>query len=479
MDAAIPTVDFPLIVHGEGYLQRGERRIPIASITAERTKYRPDLPWQIRLRLGECDHNILDAVLSAPGELPDVEGMAEDGRSLRIKGFDWRKHSGRTLNGTASELALGSETLHATPERLYLTALLTDNPLAQPLAGSLLPKRNGSVVARLSYPPARIKTQLGTADFWAGYVDERIFIGSKNARAERNVPIIQIKLTKRRRGIPLPDIIERLQGELSDMTRLLTLLSRRHVGCFEISATARWRDSAGRSHLHTAELWQEAPEALAETRDNPLVNARQMQPGALDTLYQRFRLSPHKEVIGRVAMYLAEAFHQTYIETQTLYAFTAFEALVNALGEHAPNFVMEKAAFRKLRKRLEGGIKNAAAECGLTVSQVREINNKLGELHRRPFLTRSVEVVNALGINWRDLWPGVDNIETALRSGYSRRSTFVHTGDLENPDASARDVIRFAALSERIVYALLEGDEAWLAPIRWHRMPHDIEAKTS
>lgn len=479
MEEVTPSIEILLIIRGTGILRVGEKRIPLPSLVAERAKYRPDLPWEVHLRLAEWDSSDFGGRLQFFWEMPyedvEVEGVADDGRALLIRQFRRKQFDGNTLSGTTFDLSLGNIPLPAVPDVMYLTARLTDNALAMPLADALLPAEDGSLRASHPRPPTRIMTALGRFDLWSGHTSEKVMIGGRESRVVRVEPLMRIRLTKRHRGIVLPELIRRLQSELRDLTLLFTFLSRKQVGCSRISSVAR-RDDDDNSYFHEADFWQSAPGPQPKRVDE-LVNPRRMPPGALDSMYQRFRSSPHKDLLGRVAMYLAEAFHQQYIESQTLYAFTAFEAIVNALEEYAPSLTMDRAAFRRFRRRVETGIKSSSAECGLTDSQVRDVNRKVGELHRRPLVTRSVEVVTALGVVWQDLWPGIGNLETALQASYARRSTFIHAGRLANPAASARDAVRIACLAERIVYSLLQGDQAWLSPLAysgWQRMPHDV-----
>jgi hypothetical protein len=459
-----------VIVRGDGFLRTARDEIvPIRSLVAEREKYRPDLPWEVHLRL-ESDEDAFHKVFT-DGYSGDIEGVSDDGNALLIRNFRFHSLHGKSLTGYAFELSQGIEPLDTPPDSLCLTALITDNGVALPLQEPGLKERQ---------PPAVLTGDLGRMQVWTKGTPEKIKIGGRESVAERYATVLEIQVTEEsHRAIPLPTLFAQLKSELTDITVLFTLLSRRHVGCSRIDGFANWREPTLR--FHKAHLWQEAPDPQRDRVVDPLINPYAIPAGELDAMYQRFRSSPHKDVIRRVALFLAEGFQARQLEIQTLYAFTAFEAIVNALKEHAPSDVMGKAAFRKFRTKLKRGIEECARGSDLTDGQVRDINDKLGELQRRSLHTRSVEVVTALKVKWEDLWPGMDSLEPALKAGYKRRSTFIHAGHLINPEASARDAIRIACLTERIVYALLGGQEAWIpqtANFRWRGMPHDVPSTT-
>jgi|GEM_PF-3682905 len=471
----VPSVDFPLVIQGEGTLRRGDHSIPITNLRLARSKYRYDQPWDIELRIGTFERGVLDHMLSAPGEYPWIEGAAYDGGSLHIAEFRWQKQSGNRINGSAFNVRQGIVALPKAPDEMFLTAYLTDNALALPLADSLVPGRDGSRKAEHPRPAAQISTKVGQARFWLGDVQEKVTIGGRQARSERSQTVFQVKLSKQSRETPLPVLIERLQTNLDDFTKLLSFLSRRHVGCYRISAVGTWKE-ADAWDLHEGELWQHAPEPLLSDRPDSLVNPRRMPRGSLNHLYQQYCAHPRQELIARATIYLVEAFHQRFIESKNLYAFTAFEAIVNGLEETAPGHVMDIHTFRKLRSVLELCIRNASSDFNISKSQRRDLYAKLGELQRRPLIPRALEILHFYRVEWEDLWPGVQHVDRALGAAYARRSAFIHAGHLRDPAASARDAIRIACLTERIMYALLGADSDWLSPVAYmsyQQLPHD------
>lgn len=374
---SVPSIDFPLIFRGEGVLRSGTTEITIVNFRAERSKYRPDLPWEVEMRLGEFEGDVFGAPIFRQAESLDIEGTTYEGDSVSIRNFRWHNQSGHLVNGSSYELRQGIVSLDSAPEELILTSYLTDNAVALPLADFLFPDHRGGRKAESLRPATKVTTRLGVMRLWLADTTEKIKIGNRDSRAERPEALLQLRLPKRRRATPLPKVVEQVQDELNDLSRMLSFLSRRPVGCSRIKIFARWSTGDEPTGFHEGEVWQYAPEPLDRDRMHALVNPRRMQPTSFDALYQNYRKHPHKELISRISYYLNEALHQHYVESQMLYAFTAFEAIVNGLDHHAPSEVVGDETFQKIRQVVERAIKSSAAELGIGKTQRRDLYAKM------------------------------------------------------------------------------------------------------
>ncbi len=182
MTEMVPTVDFSLVIRGKGTLLLGDLRIPIGSLRATREKYRYDLPWQIELRVSEEGRAALGWMMNALDDA-QVEGTTDEGEPLYIPTFRWQRATGTLITGTAYEIREGIVPLPRVPDSLFITAYLTDNAIALPLADFLLPARDGSRKAEHPRRATCLTTTLGRLEFWLSRVHEKINIGSHEAQA--------------------------------------------------------------------------------------------------------------------------------------------------------------------------------------------------------------------------------------------------------------------------------------------------------
>jgi hypothetical protein len=458
---AVPSVDYPLVIHGEGVLTLNRKTVVVASVSAERLKYRPDLPWQVRLVLGPSKLAALSGILDDPKERPDVIGTTSTGESLVIRRFAWSVQSGRRIEGTADQIYIGFETPPITPTRLLLTAYLTDNPIARTEIESLQPQHDGTVTGGKRRSPQTIRSKLGTVSFLSVPVTEHIEIGGRHSTLNRYHAIARVDVPKSRRTRNIRGSVDTLLGEVKDLTILLSLFSRRHVGCSRIAAFADWQAGEQRD-LIEAEMWNSTIEHAQVEPAEPLLGSWLLPKRGLNAILTQFRNQPTRTELARAIVYIVSGHQQRKIEHLSLYAFTALETLVSSL--HPNPLIVDDKTFGLLNKGVCATIKAVAPGLGIEKDDRRQIYAKIAELQRRPIVECAVGVVERSQVQWADLWPQAPSLHAALQASYARRSVFIHTGNMLDPGANARDSIRTLALAERILLATLRVPRDWVSP---------------
>ena len=115
----------------------------------------------------------------------------------------------------------------------------------------------------------------------------------------------------------------------------------------------------------------------------------------------------------------------------------------------------------------------SAVKEGLDAGVRKRLYEKVPELQRRSLVPRVCDLVGRWNVEWRDLFPPHAALEEELREAYHRRSLLVHEGESGDWLALMRDSRRVHALTERMVYKILDVPDAWTEPrsyeyASWH-----------
>lgn len=462
-----PAVEFELELRGEGTLRADGEEQPLSLVSARRTKYRPDLPWNVTLR----------APPAPRGEFhwgfrhePVIEGTSGGGRTFQILGF--RRTEGPWITdgvvsgdvrGQAVEVRASSGELATVPREQSVTVIVTETNLAMTQTVFRLRTQDGLISGDVVHEPFKLESPVGPAQFWRGYALDQIRVTDSTAVTELPQPRIEIEVLEQHRTPEPYALIEDLSGWLDDLATILTFFSRRSVGHFLTSVTSVSKAETG-SAFHVAEAWTPASEAHRKSGEFGLVAPGRLAADSIQTVVEAFQAHELKEGIRSTIGYIAASIEELLLPTATTYAFTALETIVNALGgtDEYPDMVVGASKFKKIAKGLRAKIRAVCGELGLSDEVQTALERKLPELRRRPFVDRVAEIAEDLEVRWNDLWPGVEKLEVGLTATYRRRSQFVHRGTFDDSEASSRDSYRVAHLAERLVYALLECDPEWL-----------------
>lgn len=218
-------------------------------------------------------------------------------------------------------------------------------------------------------------------------------------------------------------------------------------GAHDISFARRLRTIFGSAEAKERLIW---PERLGKSD--------------LDKILQTFINCPYKKPIEHTINYLNINWkRESSIERKLMGAFTAFETIVNGIGEvEQSNLTVSSADFRKLRIVLKKKIKEFSTEHQWNKEVREEIYSKLCELQYRPIVPRALSLLKRYKVGGEDLWSDNVSLEEGLKQTYARRSQFIHRGQIDDYNEAMNDTDRIHTLTERLVYALLGGKREWL-----------------
>jgi hypothetical protein len=320
-------------------------------------------------------------------------------------------------------------------------------------------------------PPTTVGLSLGIARLSLHYVFEDIVVGGVRSLARIPVPTLSVELQEPEFSANADGILDSVASDLDDLLRVLSFLSRRHVGWTRTKLTSKWVSSGEGSpdaqnstagDYHEAERLRVYTGSRPRASREPLVNAYRLAPDALETILGQYRASEFKDAAGIAIIYMMAARNEEFVEGKLAGAFTALEALVNGIGEvRGTVSPLTPSAYRALSKQLRAVTRSFAEHRGLDVRITNSLIAKLSELIRRPMVERLAEVLIDEGVVWDDLWSEGTELIQALRQLYARRNRFVHGGHLESVSRASIDARRVIILAERMLYKLLGGRAEW------------------
>ena len=475
-----PVVDPEVVIRGAGEVQSGGAPIPVTHISARRLKYRPDQPWKVEIRIPDMERDEVMRVIKHTRAHPTIRGTTDQGRSLEIPDYDCLRYplvrppDGYFLFGHAYEIRLGLETAHAVPDKLVLTGHLTDNAVCLPLVDFLWPHPDGTVSGRRERRARSIPTSLGNLRLWHGYTGDEITLGGKKASAQKSLSVVQLRLRKPKRSMDLPHLAELFEQEVDDLLPILTLFSRRHVGCDRIELFA---DLSEPPKVIQGEVWRSAPQHQEDRWPASLVDPKALPDEAIAEAVRTLRTHPARDLLISAIYFVSEAGQGGHVPVQVLWAFTALEAVVGVIQPKDQSETISLKHFKTLTRALKATIKEQATTLSLSDTQRDEIYQKLGELRRRPIVRRIVEVCETLAVDWGPIFPNVQSLERALTAAFGRRNMLYHKGHMEDVGACARDARRISALAECLIFFSLGGSYEWMSSRTYldiHQMPTDV-----
>jgi hypothetical protein len=197
-----------------------------------------------------------------------------------------------------------------------------------------------------------------------------------------------------------------------------------------------------------------------------------MATDAVERVLTRYRESEYQEPIRHTINFLIAYWNSKHAEDQISAAFTAFETIVNGIGEvRGESHILDQSDFTELRKEVQVLIKEFAKKKGLDKDTRKRLYDKIGELQRPAITPRAVALVEEYGVEWHDLFRDAipePILTTELQKAYGRRSVLVHAGRVDDYGTLLANAASVHALAERLIYSLLGGQREWLHPVAYY-----------
>jgi hypothetical protein len=209
-------------------------------------------------------------------------------------------------------------------------------------------------------------------------------------------------------------------------------------------------------------MWRQSIETHQPMEVGPMVWPPLLDPDSLDRMLVAWRALPFHDGIGNAMSFLAGVFDGGFLEEKLTASFTALEALVNAIGAaRRTDTLLQGAARKSFDKGIRASIKALGDKLSLSEAQRTELRESLAGLTRRPIARRVAELIQETGVDLIDLWPHDTDVLTALKVAFTERNGVIHQGRLADIEFAYDTYLRVHAITERLIYHFLEGDERW------------------
>lgn len=469
-----PSIEFEDEIRGHGVLASEEREISAPDFSIRRPKYGKTGAWDVRVHI-DADYPERRAVLSGSEPLT-LTGQSDGGRAVSVEEFHLKWNSQRRLEGWCYEVEVGADTLPEPPDDQRVVITFSDTPVAQPEIR--FPVRTGKGEMKSmndrKVEPFRIPTALGEAKFARKYEWEDVSVGGNRASVRIPAPTLWLELDgDATRKQPL-DILRDLHDDLRWFERLLSFLNRKHTAWLLGVVASRWDGDPPVEHPPEAKHWRTGVvgDPSVEVVERPFVVPGRMDPVDLGNLLDSLRGLDYSEFVFHGIGHLIGAVSERFVEGQMMNAFTALEAVVSGwCRAQDREFIADADSHNEIRARVKNELEEAV-EAHPAIPNQREddvydaLRRKMAGSHtrRRSFADRARDTVNGSGAEWSDLWPEDTDLRRAISQAYGRRSKLVHEGRRSDEPPISVDIMRIHALTERIVFNLIDGDAAWVGP---------------
>ncbi len=363
------------------------------------------------------------------------------------------------FSGKVNDLVFGIPQLSSEPKFQKVVISFTPTPIAIPEILFPIHKSTGEISAFAESdrrPPFEMQTPIGIGNFSLQFKNKTTFIGEIKTNAQVPIPILEIDVSEEHRSSKPKEIEQRLLEWLSNFESILSFLGRRQTRKYQIKIISEF--SVGDGKWETYKHFSRGVSSPATER---FVDARRMDPAVLNTVCLELERSPYKDAIKFAIDSLNAYWNSNFVESTTTFVFTAFETIIASIGDHTKTSkIISNKLFEKLETELKKIIETFSLQNTLTVLQKGKLLKKITELKRSPIKDLAFEIFSAHQINTSDLWPVGTTFEEGLRVAYESRNIFLHTGKFD--DSLISDSNRLHALTERLIFKLLNCDSKWI-----------------
>jgi hypothetical protein len=453
---------------GTGTLFRGGRAVPVASFTMSRAKYVARAPWRFAASIANDQlKEIRPIVMGESGRLT-FDGHTEGGAQVHIPRIDsWRLRGG-AFTAEVHELMRDFPAQTDTPDGIFIAVRLTPTKLAVTELDdlSMVPHSDGRIrpfdggsVTEVATPVVEIAGLPFRFSLRFGF--DNVQVAGRDSLLRVPMPSLTCAVPPERCRGDLRVFAREIIDGTEDVLRVLSLLDRHYIRWtrLEIESSS---DTADRPLISS--VWEKT--AAIDDPDGSwgaLANAYRLPTDALGHMVESFRALPEKRAVASAIVYLTAVLDAPHLETRFTSAFTALEALVQALSEQdRSDLTIRGSSAKRLATSLRAEIRRFSAGNVVGESAIEEMMEKVAEIQRRPIVPRVAEVVTRLGVVWRDIWPYAVDLSSPLSACYGRRNRFIHRGEFPPARNAFVDSQRLHALCERMLFRLLGGDTAWL-----------------
>ena len=453
---------FVLEYHGQGNLVVGGEVYGTGSFHLTRPQYQPASSFTCTVLMDRIG-TVADLDYRGGFSFAGVESFGRRIEIPRLQQVSLRGSNPIRCRAAAPEVLVGIEEIESDPEQLVLRALLTPSDAVSPLYQSETFTDDGRITSDQPIHPQNINSVLGTVVVQESYVFERIAgTGVEgDMRIRRLIAEVSPVVSPHTRY--LPEIFRSFDHELDDICTVLGFLGRQKSEWFEMVSSMFPAPREGFAFSDRADWFKAAIPPRTRRISTPIWDSSTLPPDALDRLVSAYRQSSIRDGIRLAIEYLIASVEEGALEARLVSTFTALETVVDSVGKTEKTaHTMSGSQFKSLSSRVREVTRLFFEERGLAQDLMAESCAKVTELHRRPIVPRTLEILEKHNIVQTDIWPDEISPEHGLKTAYNIRSELVHAGRIIDRDMAERMRSRVHALAERLIYRLLSGKDEWI-----------------
>lgn len=465
-----PELSYEERITGTGSLIRGDVVVPVVRYVLTRNRYDAESEWEFRAFSDDDDawNPRWEALFASGREALRFDGADDQGMPVSVAALHFRRYGGREFEATAQTVTTGRPSIEADCDSQHIRIDLWPTALAEPEVLYPILHWTGEIKTR------RSKGKRAASKVWVQIAGHRlrfsqhfkwdeVIVGGQKSTVRIPVSSLSGRVHARKRSGSVESLCDALESELEDLTRLLTLLSRRHVRWSRITISTRWKQGEYRDFATYSRIRGSRSSHRVREID-PLVVPGRMPDEWLQQLLTRYRTLDSKDSVAAAIIYLIVARDSGFVDARIANAYTAFEASLNALSDEASSFSLPSAAFSKLASKVRTVVREFAVSRDLPADTLEEIIKKVPELRRRPIVDRAIEYITSNAIDTSGIWPVEISLTDVLGAIFRRRNQFIHTGELGEIHQVSVDAQRLMTLTERMLLQALGVKDDWVHP---------------
>ena len=470
--------DLPItrVIHrlgGSGTLRNSKgESVPVTRFRASVDKYDPGEAWEFTLYVAEEHQRRCELMLRQGEAALRFTGETGTGYPVEISHLWFRQWSPGVLTGSVDDIAIGDVELPSQPSEQHLTVELSPTALARPEISNLMRSYTGEITADEHWSqkesPMQWSSPLGTVTFVEHVEYEDVVVGRTKSTLQIPTPVLRLKLAAPDTSSRPLDLGRQLLREAEPLFVIITFLSRRYVRWRRVEVSSKTVGDDGSKGYYTSHLLNGVPVPERTGPQEPLINVYTVPDDVLDHMVRALADTPYRKVLESSMQHVTAANQAPFVEAAFVSAFTALETLTNGINKiDKSHKILGSADFSRLRSTVKGAIATYLANRADADTILQRVEKKLPELNRPPVVDRVEELIVKHGVEWSDLWPQDTDLQDALQKLFKRRNDFIHSGQLISVTQADTDAKRTTILTERSIYALLNGDPGWVSHLAY------------
>lgn len=324
--------------------------------------------------------------------------------------------------------------------------------------------RHGNVAQKVVYEDdVEWSLPRGRGTAFLRYESEKTQVGRDEATLLVCRPTVEFDLSIEEQT-SLEDVTQELERDLEDACLLLSLCGRRRVIWYQ---TSYLLIDAEQNPAHMREPMSRYAvfERLAEGPRDELINHEALTKGGFQKLRDRLRISPFRDELKQVILFLSSSQTADTIETSYFLCHAALEAFCNAIySKELGHDLLPNHEWKNIEGTLRQVIMDFAEKSGATEFG-EKASARVSDLKKVGTRDRILSICRHLGLGDTEIWPGVA-LEAGLGRALQVRNELFHGAKADDLQKLYVSLVRLQILTERLLLRVLDwpDEKIW----RWY-----------